>query len=67
MRCDQGRFVRYPRGFPLTDEEAAQLEAVAAFHTARPQPARWKAAGLVALQDSSARLIPPGDRRCPQV
>ena len=54
MRCDQGRFVRHPRGFPLTDEEAAQLQAVAAFHAGRPQPARWKATESASLQDSSA-------------
>ncbi len=53
MRCDQGRFIRHSRGFPLTDEEAEQLEAVAAFHSARPQPHGWKAADPTALQDLS--------------
>ena len=54
MRCDHGRFVRHPRGFPLTDEEAAQLEAVAAFHLVRPQPAVWRATDPAGSQDLPA-------------
>lgn len=43
MGCDQGRFIRRPRGFrPLTDGEAEQLEVLAAFHLAHPQPDGWK-------------------------
>ncbi len=42
MRCDQGRFIRFPRGFPLTDEEADRLQAVPAIHRARPHPENRK-------------------------
>ena len=53
MGCDRGVFVRRPLSFrPLTDDEAVQLEALAAFHLARPQPAGWEAAGSAALQVS---------------
>lgn len=42
--CDQGQFSRRPRGFrPLTDGEAAQLKAVAAFRLAHPRPDGWVA------------------------
>lgn len=54
MRCDQGRFIRFPRGFPLTDEEADRLQAVAAFHMARPHPESWKSDYAAALQGSAA-------------
>ena len=53
MECDRGKFVRHPRSFrPLTDGEAAQLQAVAAFHTARPWPDGWEVRGQAALQDT---------------
>ena len=56
MECDRGKFVRYPRSFrPLTDDEAAQLQAVAAFHTARPWPVGWEVRGRAAVQDSAPR------------
>ena len=58
MHCDRGRFVRYPHGFPLTDEEAAQLQAVADFHATRPQPNGWRATDPAALQDSVAEAYP---------
>lgn len=54
MHCDRGRFIRHPRGFPLTDGEAKQLEAVAAFHSARPHPDGWKAADPAVTQDLAA-------------
>lgn len=42
MGCDRGKFVRYPAGMrPLTDEEAAQLQAVAAVSAALPAPVGW--------------------------
>ena len=43
MGCDRGRFVRRPVNFrPLSDAEAAQLEAVAAFHLQAPLPDGWR-------------------------
>lgn len=42
MGCDRGKFVRYPAGMrPITDEEAAQLQAVAAVSAALPAPVGW--------------------------
>lgn len=39
MGCGRGIYVRRPVNFrPLTDSEAAQLEAVAAFHRSHPEP-----------------------------
>ena len=47
MECDAGKFVRRPRGVrPITDAEAAQLEAVARFHAHQPAPIGWKGAGI---------------------
>lgn len=43
MKCDDGKFIRYPRGMrPLTDGEAATLEQLAVFHAALPKPVGWQ-------------------------
>ena len=50
--CDRGKYARRPHGFrPLTDGEAAQLQAVAAFHAARPWPDGWGATDPAQLQN----------------
>ena len=42
MGCDRGKFVRYPAGMrPLSDEEAAQMQAVAVVSAALPAPVGW--------------------------
>lgn len=42
MGCDRGKFVRFPAGMrPITDEEAAQMQAVAVANAAMPAPVGW--------------------------
>ena len=39
---DRAKFVRYPAGMrPLSDEEAARMQAVAVVDAALPAPAGW--------------------------
>lgn len=45
MQCDQGKFVRRPRGTrAITDDEAELLENVTWFHAHRPGPQGWRGA-----------------------
>ena len=60
MGCDRGKFVRRPRGFrPLTDEEAAQLEVLAAFHRALPLPIGWQSVGKVEPETQEMPTLSP--------
>ncbi len=55
MGCDRGKFVRYPAGMrPLSDEEAAQMQAVAVVNAALPAPVGWTDRGARPIEEQAS-------------